>query len=306
MLSSLSESTLKQYECTYRLWWNYCRENGIATYEATVAEVISFLQNTFDKRNHRYGTLNSHRSALTLILDCDLGSNPLVKRLLKGFSRLRPSKPRYNSTWDPQRLLLFIESLGNPLSLRILSLKLVTLLALITGGRIQTLSLIRTSNIIESEDKIQIPITDPIKTSGPGRLQPTLHIPYFEENKLLCVATTLETYRQLTKPLRNPDSNFLFITTRKPYSTANKQTLSKWVREMLKMAGISTENFNPHSTRHCSTSAASRQGVSIETICRTAGWTTRSGTFAKYYNRPLTDTTTFAKSILSLSNSNNT
>lgn len=178
----------------------------------------------------------------------------------------------------------------------------MTLLALITGGRIQTLSLIRISNIRESEDKIQIPVTDPIKTSGPGRPQPTLHIPFFDENKLLCVATTLKTYIEFTKPLRGPDEDFLFIATRKPHLRANKQTLSKWVKHMLKMAGINTD-FNPHTTRHCSTSAALRQGVSIETICRTAGWTTRSGTFARYYNKPLTDTTTFAKTILSLSDS---
>ncbi|KAJ8909370.1 hypothetical protein NQ315_008936 [Exocentrus adspersus] len=175
----------------------------------------------------------------------------------------------------------------------------------VTGGRLQTISLIRIDNITETQDQIVIPITDPIKTSGPGRVQPTLHIPFYKENTSLCVATALQTYIKMTETKRDQNAKFLFISTKKPYVQATKQTLSRWVREMLKMAGIDTQVFKPHSTRHSSTSAALRQGMPVETICKTAGWTARSSTFAKYYNRPLSTATTFANNILSLGNQKN-
>ncbi|KAB0805144.1 hypothetical protein PPYR_02114 [Photinus pyralis] len=216
-------------------------------------------------------------------------------------SRLRPSQPRYSNTWDPQLLLSYFEGLPKELSLRMLSQKLITLLALITGGRLQTLSLIRLSNISESQEEIQINITDPIKTSGLNKEQPTLHIPFYSEKPSLCVASTLKKYLATTKPLRAPNQDFLFVTTKRPHSTASKQTLSKWVKHALGSAGIDTSRFKPHSTRHSSSSAALRQGVSLESICRTVGWSEQTGTFAKFYNRPLGDKTAFANAILRLS-----
>ena len=51
------------------------------------------------------------------------------------------------------------------LKLKELSAKLVTLLALTTGHRIQTISLIDLNNIRISKSKIEIKITAPIKTT---------------------------------------------------------------------------------------------------------------------------------------------
>ncbi|KAJ8914616.1 hypothetical protein NQ315_015353, partial [Exocentrus adspersus] len=98
---------------------------------------------------------------------------------------------------------------------------LVTLLAVITGGRLETVSLIRLSNMSEDPQGIQINITDPIKTSGVNKVQLTLHIPIFREKPRLCVCNTL---RQI------PEQDFLFLTIKKPHKVANKQTLSKWIK----------------------------------------------------------------------------
>nr|CAH7767580.1 unnamed protein product [Callosobruchus chinensis] len=89
MLSSISESTVKQYSHTYKLWHKYCTENNLPLYEAPVAEVIQFLHQLFSNGNHLYGTFNSHRSALSLILPKDLSNNPLLKSFLKGIARKR-------------------------------------------------------------------------------------------------------------------------------------------------------------------------------------------------------------------------
>nr|CAI5825465.1 unnamed protein product [Callosobruchus analis] len=168
---------------------------------------------------------------------------------------------------------------------------------LITGGRLQTISLIRVSNIISREKEIQISITDPIKTTMSLRAQPYLHIPFFLANKNVCPASTLMKYIDATKHLRQ-DEDFLFITYSGKHRRASKQTISRWVKSTLKEAGIDTAIFKLHSTRHSSTSAANRAGVSMEEICNTAGWSQGTSTFAKFYNRPLQETQRFAQAIL--------
>ncbi|KAJ8909800.1 hypothetical protein NQ315_015320 [Exocentrus adspersus] len=59
---------------------------------------------------------------------------------------------------------------------------------------------------------------------------------------------------------------------------------------MLSESGIDTGQFKPHSTRHAATSAAFRKGISMDIICKAAGWS-QTSTFARFYNRPSEDIT---------------
>lgn len=115
-------------------------------------------------------------------------------------------------------VLSYLESLPKDLNLLQSSQKLSTLLALITGGRLQTISLIRLSNMIEDNQDIQINITDRIKTSAINKEQPTLHIPVFTDKPNLCVATTLKKYIELTSKFRTPEQDIIFLTVRKPHT----------------------------------------------------------------------------------------
>lgn len=203
MIASLSKSTLVQYNVTYKLWWNFCKDNNLNTYEHSVSSVLVFLTQQFDKGS-AYGSLNSHRSALSLLLGGKLGTDARIKRLLKGAYKLRPSVPKYASTWDPKIVLNLISTWypNRSLSLEKISKKLAVLLALCTGRRVQKLSLVKLHNISTSPSGIKIVISDIIKTSAPGREQPILFLPYFEENKSICPATALEDYLFVTKDLR--------------------------------------------------------------------------------------------------------
>lgn len=169
---------------------------------------------------------------------------------------------------------------------------------MITAQRLQTLALIKIHDIHELESGFQIFIPERIKTSGVNQHQPCLTIPRFEDNPRICAASTLKLYLEITRNLRSTENPFLFLTTKKPFQKASKQTLSRWVKNTLNLAGIDSVHFKPHSTRHVSTSAAFRKGVSLDTIQQTAGWTQQSATFAKFYNRPLTDAGSFAIAIL--------
>lgn len=84
---------------------------------------------------------------------------------------MRPSLPKYDVTWDPRLVLEYISQWypSEDISLEVLSFKLITLLALVTGHRMQTLSVIKIGNIYKTDLEITLKIPDKIKMTAPGR-----------------------------------------------------------------------------------------------------------------------------------------
>lgn len=278
---------MRQYDCALKRWFDFCFNNNIDPYTSTANRVIEFLTEMY-YNGSQYGTLNSYRSALALILGPKLGSDDIVSRLFKGFYRLRPPTPKYDVTWDTSIVLDYIANLypNSEIGLEALTKKLITLLALVTAHRVQTLSLILIKNISVNENTVSIKISDLIKTSKLGSNQPNLIIPFYTVRPNICPAKTLLAYLEKTKLLRG-NVDFLFISHKKPYGKVTSQTLSRWIKDMLFESGIDTSVFSAHSTRHASTSHASRVGVSIDLIKNTAGWSGTSRVFAQFYNRDI-------------------
>lgn len=301
MLASLSDNTLKQYNVTFNLWWQFCESNNTNIHNDSILLVLSFLSEQFNK-GCSYGTLNSHRSALSLLLGDIIRSDDRIKRLLKGAYKMKPNYPKYTSTWNPQVVLNYISKWYPNLELTIenITKKLVILLALCTAHRVQTLSLIKLENITMLDNGIKIVILDSIKTTAPGRDQPVLFLPYFSENPKICPASVLKDYISITKGLRASNVGNLLLTIKRPHKVATAQSISRWIKSVLSESGIDTRVFSAHSTRHASTSAASSAGLSVDIIRKTAGWTAKSSSFARFYNRPITNINEFdfAKSVV--------
>lgn len=281
-------------------WFQYCKIHGFVPNSPSIAEVITYMTRKFHE-GLSYGSLNSLRSALALVIGTHIGTDARIKRLFKGFFRLRPNKPKYNYTWDVSTVLNHIEH--NYLDLNSLeqnARKTVTLLALTTGHRAQTIASIQIDNIIVAIDRIHIKISDIIKTSGPNRNQPFIVLPYFKERPNICPARSLINYISITKLIRN-NRKKLFLSYKKPHNEVSTNTISRWIKIMLEESGIDTSVFSAHSTRHASTSAARMRGVSIDEIRRTAGWTGSSTSFGRFYNRPVSnDSVSFAEAIINI------
>lgn len=141
-----------------------------------------------------YGTLNSERSAINLLSPVDLGNNPLISRFFKGIFKIRPMKPKYDTIRNSETLLKWAEALEplQSLDLKSHTMKLVSLLALATAHRVQTLSLVKINNIAISEGGLKIRITDQIKTTRVGATQPCFNLPFLNERKGVCVARVLK------------------------------------------------------------------------------------------------------------------
>jgi integrase len=288
-MASLAETSLKQYNCAYKKWWLFCEETKHDFYTINIPVILKFLATQF-KNGASYSSLNTLRSALALILGRRLSEDDRIARFLKGVFRLKPSLPKYQNTWDPNKVLDYLSSWypNEDLPLDKLTKKMVALLALSTAQRLQTLSLIRLSNITVNASNIEILISDLIKTSAPGRNNPRLIIPFFVHREQICPGKTLSAYLDRTKHLRDlPQTDKLILTIKKPAHNASPATIGRWIKQVLAESGIDTNVFTAHSTRHASTSAANRKGVSLDLIKKSAGWTGNSLVFAKYYNRPL-------------------
>lgn len=290
---------MKQYLKPLQEWAVFCKEVKCDILEPRSAYVLQFLTKKFED-GVKAGTLNAYRSALSFIMGERISKDPWVSRLQKGFTNIRPARPRYDHIYDLDPVLKFIEDLYPLESLSFIELtyRLVTLLAVVTAHRKQTLSFIKIENISKTSSGFEIEIPDRVKTSRVGALQPLLVLSRFDENPRLCVARTLERYLEVTKELRG-DSQFLFITTTKPYRSASTDTISRWLKTCLRKAGVD-DRFAPHSIRHASTSAAFKKGVNMSVIKNLAGWSDKSKVFDMFYNRPIrAQKSVFAKAILS-------
>lgn len=164
-MASLAPTTVKQYARPLRSWWQFCLLHNYSPFDPLPNQVLDFLATELASVGS-YSTLNTMRSAISLISKNGVGDNPLIKRFCKGASIIKPPRPRYNCVWDPSPV---IAELGRQfphedLSLEAVTKKLVLLAALATGQRCQTLTFLKISQISFHAERVLLRVPDRVKT----------------------------------------------------------------------------------------------------------------------------------------------
>jgi hypothetical protein len=206
-------------------------------------------------------------------------NNPtLIPRFMKGFFNIKPLPYKPNLTWDVSKVLKFISTLMplESLNLKMLTYKLIALVALTTAARAQTLSALYLNYMSLFHDKLSFTICSLLKTSRPGRRNPDIVIYKFDDSNL-CVLSTLKEYIKRTEHLRK--SSILFVSFFN-FEAVTTSTLARWLKCVLSLSGVDS-CFKAHSYRSASTSCAYKKGVSIKDIMETANWTS-ARTFYKH------------------------
>ena len=164
ILSSWRSNTQKQYGTYIKKWSKFCYREKIDKFQPSINDVLKFLTQLHGS-GLGYSALNTAKSALSSFLSIanssiQLGSHVLIKRFMKGVFEIKPSLPRYNCTWNTDCVLKYLKSLSplEGLSLLQLTRKLVTLFALTTGQRAQTLHVFDIRNIEVSATCLKIRI----------------------------------------------------------------------------------------------------------------------------------------------------
>ena len=229
---------------------------------------------------------------------CDVGQHPLVTRLLKGAFNDRPPLPRYSSTWDVQVALNYIESLGDNcnLSLKLLTWKTVMLMALTRPTRSADLSKLDLKTRSFRTEGIEFSPTNLAKQSRQGKPICGFLFPSFPERQELCPVWSIREYERRTLSIRG-DETRLFLTIIRPHHAATSSTIARWLKEVLKAAGIDTSIFSAHSVRGASSSKAANMGVTTNDILRAANWSSES-VFQKFYHKPMEEAN-YGRAVLS-------
>ena len=109
--------------------------------------------------------------------------------------------------------------------------------------------------------------------------------------------TCLKQYVKLTEPIR-AGHDPLWLSYNKPFKPVHRDTVSRWIKNVLEKAGVNTKVFSAHSTRAAAASAARSNNVPINTIMEAAGWS-RESTFKKFYDKPVKDVVNFGDQLVS-------
>ena len=216
-----------------------------------------------------------------------------ISRSLKYFEKARPTVPRYCVTWDVNKVLTFLSSWfpHKNLSLKQLTLKTCMLIALSSSDRAQTIHSMRVDNCVCTARGVEFPIFSKLKTSRHLRRPRVVICPNWSDPSLnveKCVTDYMN--RTLTlrwkavrppNPQPKPTQLFLSFKTGKPVA---RNTISRWLTQVMAKSGIDTSYFKGHSTRGASISKAKRRGANPHQIVRQGDWT-RVTTFEHHYER---------------------
>ena len=226
----------------------------------------------------------------------DLGYDITLTRLFKSFYLERPSFPRYIVTWDVGLVLRFLASWhpASTLDMKHLTLKTVMLVALTSCDRAQTIHMLSVENVHISAHGIEFVVPQVLKTSKVGKPAKVVTCVSWDDDSLnVCkyvhayIDRTFKfRYKAVKMGLEKPTQLFLSHRTGRPVERAS---ISRWIREVLGMAGIDSSTFGPGSSRGASSSAAARQGASAQQIMAAGSWSNMT-TFNKFYNRIVDDT----------------
>ena len=284
ILASNRQSTKKKYKPHLEKWFSYLERIGEDKLNPKIENILNYLAILYEEGasfNKICDTKSAISSYVNLESNITLDALPIVKKFIKGIYELRPSLPCHSrmARWDPGIVLNHIKQWfpHETLELKLLSFKLVFLLAILSGQRVQTISSICTKNVIFNGNRCSILIDNLLKTSRKGvQLGPIELVSYNQEN--LCIINILKIYLQRTQALRKGEK--LLISFQSPWKAISSETVARWIKQLLRMSGINT---TAHSTRSLSTSIAAAVGMPISEIIKSAGWTSQD-TFNKYYN----------------------
>ena len=283
-----SPNTVKQYQTYHNKWAKFCEARQCDQEETTLTILLEFFTHLYEI-GHSFSGVNTAKSALLTIVrvnnDFKWKDDPIVKKFFAGYYRLRTPTAKYTNSWNVELMLEYLDNLMplQDISLKELTHKAVALLALASGSRAQTIELMDLKNMSSNNNKLIFVFDKPLKTSKAGKSPHFLEFERFSIPSRCVVATLLE-YIRRTDAFRNPKCTKLWLSHVKPHGGVGKDTISRWMKQVIHLAGIDVTHFTAHSFRMASTSTAAAAGVGMHTILETANWTAAEN-FEKFYHR---------------------
>ena len=71
----------------------------------------------------------------------------------------------------------------------------------------------------------------------------------------------------------------------KPHKSVSSKTLSRWVQETLKEAGVDTSLWDPHSVRAAASAHLRANNMDAVALCKRADWSLTTDTYNRFYKK---------------------
>lgn len=190
-------------------------------------------------------------------------------------------------TWDVNTVFIMLKRWDplSSLSFTKLTYKCVMLLALVMAQRAQTLAFMNLTGLTWLDEKVLIGMEQLLKHNRQGQPLEIFQVSRFNKDKRLCPVRALKEYLRATKKRRG-GSKSVWISLTKPYHGLTTETISRWLKKTLALAGVDDSVYKGHSTRSASASKAKQLAVPMEIILKRARWTNAT-TFGKYYDKAI-------------------
>ena len=295
LLRDVDASSIEKYQSYWDKFASWCDRRKVGPSDLSVNSVCKFLLHLYDS-GLSASTLKFAKCSISFFLHeshGDIMCSHIISRLLKSFEKLRPTVPRYAVTWDVNIVLRYLSAWypHSTLSLKQLTMKTVMLIALSSSDRAQTIQHMRVDRCVCTARGVEFPIFSKLKTSRHLRKPRVVICPNWSEPSLN-VEKCVTDYMTRTLPLRwrvvrqgKPKPNQLFISHRTGLPVACN-TISRWLTDLMALAGVDTSYFKGHSTRGASVSKAKRRGANPNQLVLQGDWTSVS-TFEKHYDREI-------------------
>ena len=158
--------------------------------------MLEFLTHLFSE-GLEYRIINGYRSAILAYHEkarrIPIGQHPKVYQILSMVFNKRSPPPKYTVIWDISRVIDHISTLGNNenLSTKIITLKLTTLLAILSSNRASELTYLDIRHIVFKENSVVFHFSKLTKTWRKGKSPPSFELKGFEKAEL-CVIRRLK------------------------------------------------------------------------------------------------------------------
>ena len=186
-------------------------------------------------------------------VEIPIGQHPKVSEFPSGVFNKRPPEPKYTVTWDISKVMDHISTLGNieNLCTKVITLKPTTLLAILSSNRAPELTYLDIRHIAFKENSVIFYFSKLTKTRKKCKSPPSFELKRFEKAEL-CVIICLKQYLLITNPLRKEKTTQLLISYIRPYNPVSVDTVSRWLKEFLRLSGIGTGIFSISIQSHTS------------------------------------------------------
>ena len=316
LASAKATSTQVQYKSMWALFEGWAKRQKPKPYVPTAPTLLmltEFLTYLFQERKVSVGTIANYRSAVAFYWKRLCGysvpvDDPILKDLLRGFQRERPTNKKRSVKWDLRLVLDYFKSgrfkTWSDVSDKDLTLKTVFLLALASGKRRGELHALTREGVQEVHGEKPGRSLKPredflskthLKTAGLGALK-TVFIPTLtseeDSGNLLCPVTCLDVYLARSDRWRSPEQKQLFIPWNHGYNKDLKpRSISNYLKAAILLAYndvsndddlISSLQVVPHTVRHVATSMKAWKHFALDEVLAAGGWTSPN-TFISFY-----------------------